>query len=59
MLPFQKFNKIPRLSREVVISEKIDGTNAQICIVKYDNIEKSDADFIVKYCLNLPKDFKE
>jgi hypothetical protein len=29
---FQGFGKIARLSREVVITEKIDGTNAQICI---------------------------
>lgn len=33
MLPeFQPFNKIPRLSRECVITEKIDGTNAQVFI---------------------------
>lgn len=29
---FQSFSKIPRLSRECVITEKIDGTNAQILI---------------------------
>jgi hypothetical protein len=29
---FQGFPKIPRLSREIVITEKIDGTNAQIFI---------------------------
>lgn len=29
---FQTFGKIPRLSREMVITEKIDGTNAQILI---------------------------
>lgn len=29
---FEKFSKIPRLSREVVITEKLDGTNAQIYI---------------------------
>lgn len=27
---FQAFDKIPRLNREVVLTEKIDGTNAQI-----------------------------
>lgn len=32
MLEFKEFQKIPRLSREVVITEKIDGTNAQIAI---------------------------
>lgn len=29
---FEEFPKMPRLSRECVITEKIDGTNAQICI---------------------------
>ena len=32
MTDFQKFNKIPRLSRECVITEKIDGTNGLIYI---------------------------
>lgn len=31
--PFVAFPKIPRLSRDIVISEKIDGTNASIYIV--------------------------
>jgi len=35
---FQAFNKIARLSREMVITEKIDGTNAQIYIVNKDDI---------------------
>lgn len=38
MLPFEKFNKISRLSRDIVITEKIDGTNAQIYIVSSDNL---------------------
>ena len=29
---FREFNKIPRLNRECVITEKIDGTNAQVFI---------------------------
>lgn len=29
---FESFGKIPRLSREIVVTEKIDGTNAQIFI---------------------------
>ena len=33
MMDFEKFNKIPRLSRDIVITEKIDGTNAQIVIL--------------------------
>jgi len=32
MIEFQEFPKIPRLSRECTITEKIDGTNAQILI---------------------------
>ena len=31
-MEFKEFGKIPRLSREVVITEKIDGTNALIAI---------------------------
>lgn len=32
MLLFTEFPKMPRLSREVIISEKIDGTNASVYI---------------------------
>lgn len=31
-MEFQEFPKMARLSREIIITEKIDGTNAQICI---------------------------
>jgi hypothetical protein len=31
-IPFAEFPKIPRLSREVIVTEKIDGTNAQVHI---------------------------
>jgi hypothetical protein len=30
--PFEEFPKIARLSREIVVTEKIDGTNAQVYI---------------------------
>jgi hypothetical protein len=33
-LPFKPFPKLARLSREIIITEKIDGTNAQICITE-------------------------
>jgi hypothetical protein len=33
-LEFQEFPKIARLSREIIITEKIDGTNAQILITE-------------------------
>lgn len=35
MIDFVQFKKIPRLSRECVITEKIDGTNAQIFITRF------------------------
>ena len=31
---FQKFSKITRLNREIIITEKIDGTNAQVYITE-------------------------
>lgn len=33
LLEFQPFAKMARLSRECIVTEKIDGTNAQICLV--------------------------
>lgn len=30
--PFEKFEKIPRLNRDIIITEKIDGTNGQVYI---------------------------
>lgn len=40
MIEFKEFNKIPRLSRECVITEKIDGTNGVIAIVANDGSSK-------------------
>lgn len=40
MIPFVEFPKMPRLNRDCVITEKIDGTNAQIYIV-----DKSSPDY--------------
>lgn len=34
LIEFSEFPKIARLSRECIITEKIDGTNAQICITE-------------------------
>ena len=34
---FQKFPKIPRFNRPIVITEKIDGTNAQV-FVTFDGL---------------------
>lgn len=36
-MKFEPFNKIPRLNRECVITEKLDGTNAQVYIEKHDD----------------------
>lgn len=33
-MDFEPFRKIARLSREIVITEKIDGTNASVCITE-------------------------
>ena len=35
-MEFAGFPKMPRLSREMVITEKLDGTNAQVCIQELD-----------------------
>jgi hypothetical protein len=42
MSEFNEFRKIPRLSREVIITEKIDGTNAQVCIEALDGHASED-----------------
>jgi len=34
IMEFTAFQKLPRLSREVIITEKIDGTNASVCITE-------------------------
>ncbi len=34
MSDFVPFQKIGRLSREIIITEKIDGTNAQVCVTE-------------------------
>jgi hypothetical protein len=36
---FQPFPKIARLSREVIVTEKLDGTNAQVIIVDPEQLE--------------------
>jgi hypothetical protein len=40
LFEFQKFNKIPRLRRGVVITEQIDGTNGQIVIMEESEISR-------------------
>lgn len=36
--PFEPFAKIPRFAREATVSEKIDGSNAQILITDYGDV---------------------
>jgi hypothetical protein len=44
-MEFTEFPKMPRLSRDCIISEKIDGTNASVIIFKTDvGIDPSDID---------------
>lgn len=37
-MEYKKFQKIPRLSRDCLITEKIDGTNANIFILSYETL---------------------
>jgi len=34
-MEFKEFKKIPRLSRDIIVTEKIDGSNGQICITDF------------------------
>lgn len=36
MIEFVEFPKMPRLSREIIVTEKIDGTNAQVAVVELE-----------------------
>lgn len=49
MSDFQVFPKVPRWSRDVVITEKIDGTNAQIFIQEIPSGHIYQSDFIVSH----------
>ncbi len=53
---FEAFAKIPRLSRDVVVSEKIDGTNAQVYITQ--SLPESSAEFLpdIPWVATLPGD---
>lgn len=44
LLEFEKFNKIARLNRQIVVTEKIDGTNAQIAILDRSEVDQSVLD---------------
>ena len=49
MIEFEAWPKIPRLRREITITEKIDGTNAQVCIMpisEEDMVLDNDAPYV-------------
>jgi len=55
---FVEFKKIPRLSREVIVTEKLDGSNGQIVVMTEEKIilecehcDYTSDDFIEKFCL--------
>lgn len=51
-MKFVEFKKIPRLSREIIITEKLDGSNGQIYIVKEEELTSIDDYFFIEdYCL--------
>ena len=47
-MEFTPFPKIPRIARNIVITEKIDGTNAQVVIGQWRDY---DSDFVIKHNL--------
>lgn len=52
-MEFKEFDKIPRLKRDIIITEKIDGTNAQVYIISATEImEKADPTFTHEYSLS-------
>lgn len=46
-IAFESFGKVPRLFRDVVITEKIDGTNAAIGIVPWDGTNDDQSTLVV------------
>lgn len=47
MLLFKEFPKIARLNRKVIITEKLDGTNAQVAIVKESELLATHLGFVL------------
>lgn len=44
MTDFTAFPKIPRLNREIIVTEKIDGTNAAVVIVPWSELNRYERD---------------
>jgi hypothetical protein len=49
---FEEFPKIARLKREIVITEKLDGTNAQIALFELHDSRETDIAAADPYCLD-------
>jgi len=55
-MKFIEFKKIPRLSREILVTEKLDGSNGQIYIVKEEELTSLDDYFFIEEHLLAKKD---
>jgi hypothetical protein len=55
-MDFQRFKKIPRLSREIILTEKVDGSNGQIFIVKEEHLSSIDDYFFIEEYLIVKQD---
>jgi hypothetical protein len=53
MFEFQPFDKIARLKREQVITEKLDGTNAQVAIFELEDDGEYAAALDDPYCISV------
>lgn len=45
-MKFKEFPKLSRFSRDIIISEKLDGTNSSICILNKE-LEEDLSDFTI------------
>jgi len=55
-MKFVEFKKIPRLSRDVIVTEKLDGSNGQIYIVNEKELTSIDDYFFIEEYLLARKD---
>ena len=55
-MKFVDFKKIPRLSRDIIVTEKLDGSNGQIYIVKEEELTSLDDYFFIEEHLLARKD---
>jgi len=55
-MKFVDFKKIPRLSRDIIVTEKLDGSNGQIYIAKEEELTSLDDYFFIEEHLLARKD---